>query len=104
VTFSITPYNLEGEVEKGTNTGVSTKRLRRFGPISVYDGERQYQFENIWYNERIHCAQIDRIDIVYTDGSRTTHIRDLDTVMSASIVNECTMTAANRLDPPATSN
>ncbi len=94
VTFSITPFNADGAKEKGLNSGASTKRLRRFGPITVHDGERQYQFENVWYNSAISCAQIDRVDIVYTDGSRVSHRQDLAPVLSSSIPNDCTITTA----------
>ncbi len=97
VTFSITPFNGEGLKEKGMNSGASTKRLRRFGPISVHDGERQYQFENVWYNASIQCAQIDRVDIVYTDGSRVSHRQDVGEVLAGAIENDCTMTAADRV-------
>lgn len=100
VTFSITPYNEKGLKEKGLNSGASTKRLRRFGPISVYDGERQYQFENVWYNGGIQCAQIDRIDIVYTDGSRISHRQDIGNVLAGAIENDCTITAADKVDLP----
>ena len=98
VTFSITPYNEEGLKERGVNSGASTKRLRRFGPISVFDGEKQYQFENVWYNGDIRCAQIDRLDIVYTDGSRTSHRNDVVNVLSGAIQNDCTVTTADRMD------
>lgn len=94
VTFSITPYNAEGSKEKGMNSGASTKRLRRFGPITVHDGERQYQFENVWYNNAIQCAQIDRIDIVYTDGSRKSHRQHVADVLASSIENNCAITTA----------
>ncbi len=98
VTFSITPYNVDGLKEKGVNSGASTKRLRRFGPISVHDGEKQYQFENVWYNGEIRCAQIDRLDIVYTDGSRTSHRQDVENVLSGAIQNDCTITTADRVN------
>ncbi|MFK7844486.1 MAG: SH3 domain-containing protein [Rhodothermales bacterium] len=97
VTFSITPYNNEGLKEKGMNSGASTKRLRRFGPISVHDGEKQYQFENVWYNAAIQCAEIDRVDIVYTDGSRASHRQEVGSIMSAGIENDCTLTAADQI-------
>lgn len=97
VTFSITPFNDEGLKEKGMNSGASTKRLRRFGPISVHDGEKQYQFENVWYNGAIRCAEIDRIDIVYTDGSRASHRQDVGSILSGGIENDCTLTAADQI-------
>ncbi len=97
VTFSITPYNDEGLKEKGMNSGASTKRLRRFGPISVHDGEKQYQFENVWYNGAIRCAEIDRVDIVYTDGSRASHRQDVGAIMSEGIENDCMLTAADQI-------
>lgn len=104
VAFSVTPYNSDGNVEKGLNSGVSTRRLRRFGPISVYDGERQYQFENVWYNELIHCAEIDRIDVVYTDGSRKTRIGDIEKVLTRAIPNDCSVAIPNQAGIPAASN
>lgn len=104
IAFSVTPYNREGRVEKGLNSGVSTRRLRRFGPISVYDGEREYQFENVWYNESIHCAEIDRVDVVYTDGSRKTHTNDVGEVFAKAISNDCSIAVANQVKPPESSN
>ncbi len=97
VTFSITPFNEDGAKEKGLNSGASTKRLRRFGPITVQDGERQYQFENVWYNSAIRCAQIERVDIVYTDGSRVSHRQDLTSILASSISNNCTITTAEEM-------
>lgn len=104
IAFSVTPYNREGKAERGLNSGVSTRRLRRFGPISVYDGEREYQFENVWYNEMIHCAEIDRVDVVYSDGSRKTHINEVDEVLSRTIPNDCSIAVANRAGPQEMSN
>ena len=98
IVFSITPYNREGVIERGRNSGASTRRLRRFGPVSVYDGEQRFQFKNIWYNENIECAQIDRIDISYANGGRRSYSRDVDTLLSSQIDNDCTITAAERLD------
>ncbi len=100
VTFSITPFNTEGLVEKGIHSGASTKRLRRFGPISVQDGERQYHFENVWYNSNIRCAQLDRVDIVYTDGSRKSHRQDIDNILLQAIENDCTVTTADQVPKP----
>jgi|GEM_PF-3610353 len=98
VVFSITPYNSEGVIERGRNSGASTRRLRRFGPVSVYDGEQRFQFENIWYNDKIECAQLDRIDISYANGSRRSYSRDVDTLLASQIDNDCTITAADRLE------
>ena len=98
VVFSITPYNNDGVVERGRNSGASTRRLRRFGPVSVYDGEQRFQFENIWYNNKIECAQLDRIDISYANGARRSYSRDVDTLLSSHIDNDCTITAAERMD------
>ncbi len=94
VTFSITPFDEDGIKARGLNSGTSTKRLRRFGPISVHDGTKEYQFENVWYNDSIACAEINRIDIVYTDGSRTSHRQDVGEVLSGRIKNNCTLTTA----------
>ena len=98
VVFSITPYNSDGVVERGRNSGASTRRLRRFGPVSVYDGEQRFQFENIWYNDKIECAQLDRIDISYANGTRRSFYRDVHTLLSSHIDNDCTITAAERIE------
>ena len=101
ITFTVTPYNASGDVERGKNSGVSSRRLRRFGPISVRDGEQQYQFDNVWYNERIRCVRIDRIDIVYTNGMRASHIRSIDDLLASGLTNDCTVRAAGTLDDGA---
>lgn len=98
VTFSITPYDVDGLKARGLNSGTSTKRLRRFGPISVHDGKKEYQFDNVWYNGNISCAEINRIDIVYTDGSRASHRQDVDQILSQRIKNNCTLTTVDSLD------
>lgn len=98
VVFSLTPYNESGAIERGRNSGASTRRLRRFGPVSVYDGEQRFQFENIWYNEKIECIQIDRIDISYANGTRNSFYKDVDTLLSSDIDNDCSITAADSLD------
>ena len=92
ITFSITPYNAAGLVEKGNNSRVSTKRIRRFGPIGIHDGEREFQFENVWYNENIQCIQIDRIDVVYTDGSRASHTQTVPELLARNLTNDCSAT------------
>ena len=97
VAFSMTPYNAEGLIEKGKNSGVTTRRLRRFGPISVHDGERQYQFDNVWYNDRIDCVQIDRIDVSYTDGSRTSYGRSVQDLLARGLNNDCTVPPAETI-------
>lgn len=99
VIFSITPYNSEGVIERGKNSGVSTRRLRRFGPVSVYDGEQRFQFENVWYNENIECAELNRIDIAYSDGTRSSYSKDIDTILASDILNSCKITAAASIDP-----
>ncbi|MEM8489106.1 MAG: SH3 domain-containing protein [Bacteroidota bacterium] len=98
VTFSITPYDEDGLKARGLNSGTSTKRLRRFGPISVHDGKKEYQFDNVWYNGNIACAEINRIDIVYTDGSRASHRQEVGHVLSGKIKNNCTLTTAESLE------
>ena len=103
VVFSITPYNSEGGVERGKNSGVSTRRLRRFGPVSVYDGTQRFQFDNVWYNENIECAELKRIDIAYSDGTRSSFTRDINTILSNDILNSCQITAAESIDPGGTS-
>ena len=99
VVFSITPYNGEGAVERGKNSGVSTRRLRRFGPVSVYDGTQRFLFENVWYNENIECAELKRIDIAYSDGTRTSFSRDINNVLTSDILNSCQITAADSIEP-----
>lgn len=98
VTFSITPYDGDGLKARGLNSGTSTKRLRRFGPISVHDGKKEYLFDNVWYNRNIACAEINRIDIVYTDGSRASHRQDIDQVLAGKIKNNCTVTPVESMD------
>ena len=99
VVFSITPYNSEGGVERGKNSGVSTRRLRRFGPVSVYDGTQRFQFDNVWYNENIECAELKRIDIAYSDGTRSSFARDINTILTNDILNSCQITAAESIEP-----
>ncbi len=94
ITFLITPYNDEGMVEPGKNSGVSTRRLRRFGPVTAFDGLQRYQFENVWYNEDISCIQLDQVRILYDDGTRRSYSHDIDKILAGDITNQCQILAA----------
>ena len=97
ISFTFTPYNRSGEIERDSNSGVATKRVRRYGPISVFDGERAYETENFWYNQEIDCMEIDQVYIRYSDG---THRRwkEVEALLPSGIKNDCRPEAGSRLE------
>ncbi|MEZ4702132.1 MAG: hypothetical protein R2834_17490 [Rhodothermales bacterium] len=92
ITLHVTPYDASGK-KQTSHSGVSTRPLRRFGPISA--GERQFDFENVWYNEAIQCIVVDRIDVTYTNGRYASYSRNVDDVLSSRVDNDCAVTAAH---------
>ncbi len=95
IALRVTPYDAAGKRQTGRNSGVSTRQLRRFGPLSVGDGVRQFDFENVWYNEDIVCVVVERIDVTYTDGRRASFVRNVADALSRRIDNDCAVEAAS---------
>ena len=99
VTLSVTPYDEDGIVQRGNNSGVSTRRLRRFSAVNAEDGEQRYRFENVWYNGNIDCVQIERVDLAYTNGSRQRYTHDaLQTILPGDARIGCQLSAADQRD------
>ena len=105
ITLSVTPFNAQGDVEKGENSGATTRRLRRFGQVTVADGSQRFQFDNVWYNELIRCVQIDRIDLTYANGTRQSLRKEkIRAVLAGDLDNNCRTTSEERYDSAKSMN
>lgn len=74
-------FNSVGDQTPGDNSGDEVEQTRLVGPLKP--GESSYtEFENVWYNSVGTCAQIQRIEVEYIDGSSFTFIDDLSEIAS----------------------
>ncbi len=64
----VTPYNRVGDIESSEIGEKTTAKCRMVGPYSCGDGGRSV-FENVWYNNAITSAKIEKIEIEFATGS-----------------------------------
>jgi hypothetical protein len=65
---SVTPFNLVGDVVSSATNGKKKAVLMQVGPIET-DNKTSFLWENVWFNRKIVCIELNSIEISYTDGS-----------------------------------
>lgn len=89
VTFYVAPYNPVGDRVQSRTSGKSIMQLRLTGPLESAVSDRYIDYENVWYNSTITCAELTRMDVEYTNGAEYVYINELPKVLAADFDNSC---------------
>lgn len=85
--ININPYNAVGDIVQDRISRSSLFKGSITGPIEASTEMKSYTFENAWYDHTIRCLKIERIEIIYMDGSNEIYIKDLPQILSNELIN-----------------
>lgn len=69
VLFRTTAYDKNGKIVKARKSLDESAYLRVAGPIAPGQFSSGHAWKNTWKSRRVHCLDIDQVEIIFTDGS-----------------------------------
>jgi len=71
--FSAVPINAVGDVVSSDIGGATTYTGQHTGPVTARESfGSEYVWENAWYNNTIRTVKLQKVEIIYMDGSTVT--------------------------------